>query len=127
MLKTTVAIMAAAMFLATASPEVSAQEVLRNSAETINKGNIKLALFPTVLFGKNGSESLWGVAGRAGYGLTPRFDIEAKAAIFKDLKYFGVDAEYWLFHGGNANVSVALGAHMTESGGGGDGPGIGPR
>jgi len=124
MLKTTTVIMAAAMFLVIASAEVSAQDVLMNSAETINQGNLKLALFPTVLLGKNGSDALWGVAGRVGYGLTSRFDIEAKAAIFKDLRYFGADVEYWLLKGRNANVSVALGAHMTDSPGGADSSGI---
>jgi hypothetical protein len=124
MIKTIVVILAAAMFLVAAAAEVSAQDVLMNSAETINKGNIKLALFPMVLFGKNGSDSVWGVAGRAGYGLTSSFDVEAKAAIFKGLKYFGVDAEYWLVHGRNANVSVALGAHLTDSQEGADSSGI---
>jgi hypothetical protein len=122
--KTIVVILAAVMFLAVAAAEVSAQDVLMNSAETINQGNIKLGLFPTVLFGKNGSDSIWGVAGRAGYGLLPRFDIEAKGAIFKDLKYFGVEAEYWLVQGRNANVSVALGAHLTDGQGGADSSGI---
>jgi hypothetical protein len=114
MLKTIVVILAATVFLVAAPAEVSAQDVLMNSAETINQGNFKLALFPTVLFGKNGGDSVWGVAGRAGYGLTPRFDIEAKAGIFKGINYFGVDAEYWLVQGRNANVSVGLGAHMTD-------------
>ncbi len=102
------------MVLAAAATQVSAQSVLMNSAETINQGNLKLAIFPTVLFGKNGSDSVWGVAGRFGYGLTPRFDIEAKAGIFKGLKYFGVDLEYWLVKWSNFNVSVALGGHMTN-------------
>jgi len=123
MSKKLVIILFAVIFLAAAF-QVSAQSVLMNSAETINQGNLKLGIFPTVLFGKNGGDSVWGVAGRAGYGLTPRFDIEAKAAIFKGLKYFGVDAEYWLVHGGNANVSVALGAHMTDSRGGADSSGV---
>src|SRR4030043_250251 len=114
MLKTIVVFLAATVFLVAAAAEVSAQDVLMNSAETINQGNFKLALFPTVLFGKNGGDSLWGVAGRAGYGITPRFGVEAKAAIFKDLNYFGVEAEYWLVRGRNANVSVALGAHLTD-------------
>jgi len=114
MLKTIVVILAATVFLVTAAVEVSAQDVLMNSAETINQGNFKLALFPTVLFGKNGGDSVWGVAGRAGYGFTPRFDIEAKAATFKGLSYFGVEAEYWLVQGRNANFSVALGAHLTD-------------
>ena len=124
MLKTIVVILAATVFLVAAAAEVSAQDVLMNSAETINQGNFKLALFPTVLFGKNGGDSLWGVAGRAGYGFTPRFDVEAKAAIFKDLNYFGVEAEYWLVQGRNANVSVALGAHLTDLRPGADSSGI---
>ena len=122
--RTIVVILAATAFLVSAAAEVSAQDVLMNSAETINQGNFKLALFPTVLLGKNGGDAVWGVAGRIGYGITPSFDIEAKAATFKGLNYFGVEAEYWLVHGGNANVSVALGAHLTDSKGGADSSGI---
>jgi len=117
-------ILVAALFLAAAAFPVSAQQVLMNSAETINKGNLKLAVFPTVLFGKNGGDSLWGVAGRFGYGLTSSLDIEAKAAFFKGLNYFGVDLEYWFLKGENFNVSAALGGHMTDVNGGGDSKGI---
>ena len=95
-----------------------------NSAETINEGNFKLAIFPLVLLGKNGGDPIWGVAGRVGYGLTARFDIEDKGALLKDLRYFGADAEYWLVQGKNVNVSVALGAHLTDSQGGADSSGI---
>lgn len=123
MFKKLVIILFVAIFLAAATG-LFAQDVLMNSAETINKGNIKLAIFPTVLFGKNGSDPVWGWAGRAGFGLTSRFDIEAKAAIFNDFKYYGVDVEYWLIQGGNANVSVALGAHMTDYKVGADSSGI---
>ena len=63
-------ILAAAFFLTAVAVPVSAQQVLMNSAETINKGNLKLAIFPTVLFGKNGGDSVFGVAGRFGYGFT---------------------------------------------------------
>ena len=124
MFKKIAMILAAAVFLVAAAAEVSAQDVLMNSAETINQGNIKLAIFPTVLLGKNGGDSAWGVAGRAGYGLTPRFDIEAKAATFKGLTYFGVEAEYWFIHGGNINVSVALGGHLMDARPGADSSGI---
>jgi hypothetical protein len=122
--KTIVVILAAAVFFVAAAAGVSAQDVVMNSAETINQGNVKLALFPTVLFGKNGSDSVWGVAGRVGYGLLPRFDIEAKAATFKGFNYFGIEAEYWLVKGRNINVSAALGAHMTDSRAGADSSGI---
>jgi len=124
MRKTIVTILVAAMFLVAAAAGVSAQEVFMNSAETINQGNIKLALFPTVLFGKNGSDSVWGLAGRLGYGLTSRLDIEVKGAIFKNLNYFGLDVEYWLLKGRNINVSAAVGGHMTDSKGGADSSGI---
>ena len=107
-----------------AAADISAQDVLMNSAETIKKGNFKVAVFPTVLFGKNGSDSMFGVAGRAGYGLTARLDIEAKVAFFKDLSYFGIDVEYGLVHGRNLNVSVILGGHMTNVPGLGDSAGI---
>ncbi len=116
-------ILVTAIFLAAAVP-LSAQAVLMNSAETINQGNLKLALFPTVLFGKNGGDSVWGVAGRFGYGLTNSIDIEAKAAFFKGLKYFGADIEYWFLKSGDFNGSVALGGHMTDYDGGGDTTGI---
>jgi hypothetical protein len=124
MFKRIMIILAAAMFLASAAADISAQEVLMNSAETINKGNFKVAVFPTVLFGHNGSDSLFGVAGRAGFGITTHFDIEIKAAFFKDINYFGVDVEYWFIHGGNFNVSLALGGHMTKVPGEGDSSGI---
>ena len=124
MRKKIIIIVAATMLLAGAVVQLSAQQVLMNSAETINKGNLKLAIFPTVLFGKNGGDSVWGVAGRFGYGLTSNLDIEAKAAFFKGLKYFGVDIEYWLLKGENFNVSAALGGHMTDVNGGGDSKGI---
>ena len=124
MRKTIVVILAAAMFLVAAVAEVSAQDVLMNSAETINQGNFKLALFPTMLLRKNDSDSAWGIAGRIGYGLAPRFDIEAKAGIFQGLNYFGVEAEYWLLKGRNVNFSVALGAHMLDWKDGADSSGI---
>ena len=79
MRKAIIVILASTALLVAAAAEVSAQDVLMNSAETINQGNFKLALFPTVLLGKNGGDPLWGLAGRFGYGFTPRFDIEAKA------------------------------------------------
>ncbi len=124
MFKKIVVILGAAVFFAAVAVEVSAQDVLMNSAETINKGNFKLALFPTVLFAKNGSDSVWGVAGRAGYGFTPSFDVELKGAVLKDLKYFGADAEIWLVKGGNLFLSAAVGGHLTDVPGGGDSAGI---
>ncbi|HEX7503397.1 MAG TPA: hypothetical protein VF451_08230 [Acidobacteriota bacterium] len=117
-------ILAAAIFLSVAAVDVSAQQVLMNSAETINQGNLKLAIFPTVLFGKGGEDSIWGVAGRFGYGFTNSLDIEAKVGFFKGIRFFGVDVEYWFVKGRNFNVSAALGGHLTDLKGPGDSKGI---
>lgn len=117
-------ILVVAMFLSTATTEIFAQDVVMNSAETIKVDNFKLAVFPTMLFSKNGSDSAFGVAGRFGYGITSRFDIEAKAAFFKDLTYLGFDFEYWLIKGKMLNTSITVGGHMTNSDIGADSSGI---
>lgn len=91
-----------------------AQNVLMNSAETINPGNFKIAAFPTILFGKDDAENETGIAGRFGYGFTDRFDMEGKVAFFDGVTLYGLDAEYWLVKG-PADVSVSLGAHKTST------------
>lgn len=86
-----------------------------NSAETINKGNFKLLGNPMLIFGKNGADDEMGVAVAGGYGFTDRFDAEAKVALFDGVKFFGVDAEYWLVKGGQIDVSLIGGAHLGRS------------
>jgi hypothetical protein len=113
MLKTMTALSLVWLTLGVAAA-ASAQDVVMNSAETINKGNIKLALFPTVLLGEDGAESRNGLAGRAGIGLAHRLDVEAKAAVFDGLKFYGADAELWLIRDAPLDVSVALGLHHTD-------------
>ncbi|MCK5220331.1 MAG: hypothetical protein KAR14_02020 [Candidatus Aminicenantes bacterium] len=93
----------------------SYQGVLMNSAETINPGNFKLTVFPTMIIGKNGGDNIWGVAGKGGLGLTRSVDIEVKGAIFKNFTYFGVDLEYWFYSGRNLNASIAVGWHMIDT------------
>src|SRR5688572_11892253 len=84
-----------------------------NSAETINRGNFKIAAFPTVLLGEDGGDSEWGVATRLGYGFTSSFDVEAKLAFFDGFKLYGADAELWLIKG-QTDVSAAVGAHKAD-------------
>jgi hypothetical protein len=91
-----------------------AQNVLMNSAETINPGNFKIAAFPTILFGKDDADNETGIAGRFGYGFTDRFDMEGKVAFFDGVTLYGLDAEFWLLKG-PADVSVSLGAHKTST------------
>ena len=123
MFKKVIVIIVSIMFIFI-DTDVSAQEVMMNSAETIKPGNFKLGIFPTVLFGKNGEKSVFGVAGRFGFALSPRVDIEAKASIFKNLTYFGADLEYWLVKGRNLNASVAVGGHITKQDNAPDSSGI---
>jgi hypothetical protein len=83
------------------------------SAETINQGNFKLTINPMFVFGDGEDEA--GIALKAGYGFTPRFDMEAKAAFYEGVNFFGFDAEYWLLRGQDLDVSVSGGLHFGRS------------
>ena len=104
-----------AVILAGAAPSARAQNILVNSAETINKGNFKIGVYPTVLLGEDGADNNWGVFGRFGYGFTERFDMEAKLGVFDDLKLYGLDAEAWLVKHEPLDVSASLGLHKANS------------
>jgi hypothetical protein len=112
-------LLAGACVLALGTAPAAAQNFLMNSAETINKGNFKLAAFPTVFTGDDEGGSQWGLATRLGYGLTDRFDVEAKLAFFDGFKMFGGDAEYWLVRG-RTDVSLSGGLHFSDFEGEGD-------
>ncbi len=124
MIKKIVLILFIFIFIFVSPNMFSYQGVLMNSAETINPGNFKLTVFPTMLIGENGGDSIWGVAGRVGFGLSSSIDIEAKGAVFKNFNYLGIDIEYWFYRGRNVNVSAAVGWHMIGSKTGADSSGI---
>jgi len=96
-----------------------AQNFLMNSAETINRKNFKISLFPVGLFGKNDAANNWGGGARFGYGFTDNFDAEGKVAFFDGLTLYGLDAELWLVKG-EVDFSVTLGAHGAAVDGGND-------
>lgn len=96
-----------------------AQNFVMNSAETINKGNFKLAGYPVVLLGEDGADDSWGFGGRFGYGFTDGFDVEAKVGIFDGFNLYGADAELWILKG-DVDVSLALGGHVADLDGGSD-------
>ena len=106
-------LIAGASVLALGARPAAAQNFLMNSAETINKGNFKLAAFPTVFTGDDEGGSQWGLATRLGYGFTNRFDVEAKLAFFDGLTMYGADAEYWLVQG-RTDVSLSGGLHFSD-------------
>lgn len=124
MYKKIIIIFSLIVFISVSLTAMTYQGLVMNSAETINPGNFKLAIFPTMLIGKNGGDSFWGVSGIGGFGLTRSVDIEAKGANYKNFTYFGVDLEYWFFRGRNVNASISAGWHMTDSKVGADSSGI---
>ena len=106
-------LLAAACVGATLPAPAHAQNFLMNSAETINRGNFKIAAFPTILFAEGDGENETGLATRLGYGFTDRFDVEGKLAFFDGLKMYGADAEYWLVRG-RTDVSLSGGLHLSD-------------
>ena len=63
----------AALGLVVSSAPAHAQNFLMNSAETINRGNFKIAAFPTILFAEGDGENETGISLGFGYGFTPSF------------------------------------------------------
>jgi hypothetical protein len=103
--------LAALALLCCAAPQpAAAQNFLMNSAETINRKNFKIALFPIALFGRNDAPDRWGGGTRFGYGFTDNFDVEGKLAFFDGLTLYGLDAEFWLVKG-EVDFSVQVGGH----------------
>lgn len=92
----------------------SAQDFgVAESAETINQGNFKLSVNPMFVFPDPGDNEI-GAGLRFGYGFTPRFDMEAKAAFYDGLTFFGGDFEYWLVKNRAWDVSGGAGIHFAR-------------
>jgi hypothetical protein len=81
------------------------------SAETINKGNLKIRANPMFVFGRNGGDDDLGVAVLAGYGIASRFDLEGGVAFYDGVTFFGANAEFWLAKHTPLDISVAGGLH----------------
>jgi hypothetical protein len=84
---------------------------IMESAETINQGNFKIRANPMFLLGRNGGDADTGLAVLAGYGFTPRFDLEGGVALYDGVTFFGANAEYWLVKRAPLDLSVAGGVH----------------
>jgi hypothetical protein len=94
----------------------AAQDVgVAQSAETIDRGNIKLLVNPVVVFGKNGSDNEGGLSFGVGYGLTNRIDVEGRVGIFDNVKFYGGNIEFGLAHSRKYNISATFGAHLTDT------------
>ena len=92
----------------------SAQDFgVAESAETINTGNFKLSVNPMFVFPDDADNEI-GAGLRFGYGFTPRLDMEAKAAFYDGLYFFGGDLEYWLVKNRAWDVSGGAGLHVAR-------------
>jgi hypothetical protein len=100
----------AALLLAVPISAVAQDFGVMESAETINRGNYKFTVNPLLVFVDPENEG--GVAFKFGYGFTPNFDLEGKAAVYDGFTLFGADAEYWLVKGGGIDVSAGAGFHL---------------
>ena len=104
----------AAVVSVLAPAAASAQDFgVAESAETINTGNFKLSVNPMFVFPEVGDNEI-GAGLRFGYGFTPRFDMEAKAAFYDGLTFFGGDFEYWLVKNRAWDVSGGAGIHFAR-------------
>ena len=104
----------AGVTLALCSTRAVAQDFQFQSAETIDRGNFKIGVYPAELFAKSGDDSSFGVVSRVGYGFTSRFDVEARLNFFEHVKMYGGDAELWVVKGGPVDVSVSAGFHVAR-------------
>jgi hypothetical protein len=84
---------------------------IMESAETIDKGTFKLRANPMILFGKNGGDTDFGVAGLLGYGFTRNLDVEGGVAIYDGVTFIGANAEYWLIKESPLDFSITGGLH----------------
>lgn len=101
----------AALGICFALPAAAQYIGVLQSAETMDKGVVKIMLAPIVAFGKNGADSEFGLAARAGYGFADRFDAEAKLGFFENGTLVGADGELWILKGEekDAGLDFSLG------------------
>ena len=74
---------AALLALGLAAPALAQDFGVMESAETLNRGNIKLMAYPLLIFGSQDEDNQLGVVGRAGYGFTDNLDAENEGRDFR--------------------------------------------
>jgi len=80
------------------------------SAETINRGNVKLGVFPLFVF-PDGGDTDFRLPISIGFGITDSFDIEGRAAFSDDVTFVGGDGEYWFLKNAPLDLSFRGGLH----------------
>jgi hypothetical protein len=80
------------------------------SAETINRGNIKLGVFPLFVFPDGGGTD-FRLPISIGVGVGNSFDLEGRVAFSDDVTFLGGDGEYWFLKNAPLDVSFRGGLH----------------
>ena len=99
------------MALLVASTAAAQDFGVMESAETINRGNFRLAVYPMFVVPDEG-ENDTRIGLGLGYGLSDSFDVEGRAAFSDDVAFLGGDLEYWLLKNLPLDLSVRGGFHV---------------
>lgn len=115
-MRRTQSLLVAVLGLCFALPAAAQYVGVFQSAETIDRGTVKLMAGVIRAFGEDGADDEFGVTGRVGYGFTERFDAEAKLGFLGDYTYVGADGEYWALKATGdetgLDASLAAGVHL---------------
>lgn len=88
------------------------------SAEIIQRGNLKFTGYPVFVLGEGGAGGDWGVALRGGYGFTERLDGELAVALYDGATLFGGNLEVALLRArrmvGGVDLSARGGVHQVQ-------------
>lgn len=88
------------------------------SAEIIQRGNLKFTGYPVFVLGDGGAGDNWGVVLRGGYGFTDRLDGELGVALYDGATLFGGNLEIALLRArrmvGGVDLSARGGAHLVR-------------
>lgn len=109
-MRKTLTLAALSMACVAAAVPARAQNFLNTLAEPITPGYLRLAAFPTEMFGRDGAPDRFGGALRLGYGVNESLGLEAKAAVFDGVSLLGGDADVRLL-GGDTRLLLRFGGH----------------
>lgn len=106
------------MVLLRASAGAAQDFGVMESAEIIQRGNLKFTGYPVFVLGEGGAEGDWGVALRGGYGFTERLDGELAVALYDGATLFGGNLEVALLRArrmvGGVDLSARGGVHLVQ-------------
>jgi len=101
----------AVIALALGAVPARAQSLLQGSPDTVWYGNVRLEGAPAEMYPHDGGSDNTGAVFRLGYGLTSRFNLEAKSGFFDGVTLLGGDAHVRLYDRKDTVAAVTVGGH----------------